>query len=740
MKNQYLFKFLTICMMLFYSQFVEANNTEIINNAFQEYSNLNDKIDTSKYGKLVEYKINNISLEDLIQANNTENKALEFINKQVENVNKIETNQKQEKQTAKLAETIQQNIKDINSIEIKSSLTLKESFLESSKSALDLLKATPTIAKYEAKILAPGSSKVFSSITKALNKVPSNISNASVAVDLLEFGKSFSNILVPLFKKKPSELSHDDFGNFLTSFNEINQSLEKLKVNTGLSKLTSSGNTLVAIESAINSIKNGIIQYEIYNNLNNLKEDNLLSKRAHYLLKNKIDNDMYGNLYNTITSLSTIAESLGFTNNLTQKANETLSDFKTIRDVFTNGQDRTLERAFNDIYTAKVTRNELMLNTSKDIKTVYTIFQDDYNKEKLSEIDEKNDELNEKIRKSEHKVNQIEKLKQKRDSLTKKISDIETYALNFEEGSQERNDALKEWESLMSVRDGILDEIKDLSREVSEESVLINKLQQDILVLMNSLEDTTSDYNNDTKIEFASDRQPYWTGEYTTIGYTEDGSGNQIIQNGGSGEAETGSSSPKSGVNLKFIDDYDERTGTILTNSSFGNYDYVAWGTWSDDNISPNGGDKAYTSHWFLVNRTTRDEIPTQGSATYNGELAGTAWTKNVANSQFEVNGNVAITANFGTNKIGGIYTIKNASDNTTWATASFSNATIQKDNEGVFFETSLSGAGIDSSKSSSFGIFAGDRAQEIGGSFNVVKGTGSNGDDRARGVFRAKK
>jgi len=100
------------------------------------------------------------------------------------------------------------------------------------------------------------------------------------------------------------------------------------------------------------------------------------------------------------------------------------------------------------------------------------------------------------------------------------------------------------------------------------------------------------------------------------------------------------------------------------------------------------------------------------------------------------VNGTITLNADFGTKKLDGSMTVKNASNNSTWATASFNNINIQNSNrkESMVFNGQLTDSEI--SGGAIRGEFFGKKAAETGGIWSIDK----NGVDKASGVFRAKK
>ncbi|MCB2182165.1 MAG: transferrin-binding protein-like solute binding protein [Desulfobulbaceae bacterium] len=261
-------------------------------------------------------------------------------------------------------------------------------------------------------------------------------------------------------------------------------------------------------------------------------------------------------------------------------------------------------------------------------------------------------------------------------------------------------------------------------------------------ITMNLTDAANDDYN----VILAAEQNPTpttttseWTGGYTRVYYNEN-LGDLYFFGYGDGPAETKEIKPGNGSTLYLHPSGDgtgdERT-RILSESEaayFGNYSYTAWGTWSD----PNATNKIYTSHWVVTDQTPDVEMPKQGSATYQGKLAGGQWTLGQTGYN-AVNGNINLNADFGSGVISGNLTVKNASTGATWGTASISNGSIGDSG----FGGQLVGAGISNTEtwhSQIHGDFGGKSAAETGGVWAITKGTGNNGDERAVGVFRAKK
>jgi len=175
-----------------------ANNSAIIENGLSTFNNLNKKIDTKKYGKLSKYKIGNVSLEEFIQVRNTENRALKIVNDAVDDVKKLDLSQKQEDSVKKLSNDISNRIKIVNNQKLKNSTTFSGILVDNAKGMYDAIKATPTIAKYEAKFLVPGASKALNKMKATYGKLANQ---AAGGVEILQFGGELIKTIEPFFKK-----------------------------------------------------------------------------------------------------------------------------------------------------------------------------------------------------------------------------------------------------------------------------------------------------------------------------------------------------------------------------------------------------------------------------------------------------------------------------------------------------------------------------------------------------------
>lgn len=220
--------------------------------------------------------------------------------------------------------------------------------------------------------------------------------------------------------------------------------------------------------------------------------------------------------------------------------------------------------------------------------------------------------------------------------------------------------------------------------------------------------------------------------------------GGNIIDHFGGGWFETSpdGAAPKAGVSLVFQGGAISQT-KLLTQSKatyFGDYNYVAWGTWDGTSVASDPGSgregNPFKAFWVATELTTLNTQPKTGSATYNGEVQG------LLSGTTPLGGNIALNANFGTNALTGTMNITKVSDGSTWRNTTFNTSIVTAgDGEHMQFATKLNGANIVNATntyqdSKIMGSFAGPQAAEVGGVWNI---TATNGNV-AVGAFRAKK
>lgn len=284
------------------------------------------------------------------------------------------------------------------------------------------------------------------------------------------------------------------------------------------------------------------------------------------------------------------------------------------------------------------------------------------------------------------------------------------------------------------------------------QGLTLDKMQQaDLKMSVNNLNNAINDVNNGNKVRVTESNstpphENWWQGYYTKNYYSENNSGEPVINGWGDGPARTQASKPGIGTVL-YLDNVGDPQGInreiTLKNSAseyFGDYNYVAWGTWSD----PKAVNGTYISHWVVVNQLDRGQVPHTGSASYKGELNGVLFNMGQANTIHNANGDITMTADFAKNNINGNLSVRNADNGADFAKAAFNTGmSSTADGDGLKFQGALTGAGISNKQefpSQISGEFGGNQAAEAGGTWSVTKGTGSVGDGRATGVFRAEK
>lgn len=295
----------------------------------------------------------------------------------------------------------------------------------------------------------------------------------------------------------------------------------------------------------------------------------------------------------------------------------------------------------------------------------------------------------------------------------------------------------------------LTNEIKTQNQELT-----LDKMQQtDLKMSVNNLQDVnntnkvTETQNN--AVNTSTHESYWWEGGYTANYYGENNLGQPSGFAFGDGPAETRTEKPGPDKNLYLLNlqDYSVERTIILDKPEaeyFGAYNYVAWGTWSDPNAD--GYSKVYTSHWILVDQIDRDQKPKTGTATYLGNIQGTLWTIGQDNSAHNANGDISMTANFGTNAINGNMQVNNADTGAAFASATFNtNMTTSADGDGLKFDGHLTGQDISNQQdwhSAIRGEFGGNQAAEAGGTWAITKTDSAQiaPNGQATGVFRAEK
>lgn len=184
--------------------------------------------------------------------------------------------------------------------------------------------------------------------------------------------------------------------------------------------------------------------------------------------------------------------------------------------------------------------------------------------------------------------------------------------------------------------------------------------------------------------------------------------------------------------------------GNTLKIQTDDHYDYTVWGSWSQTGgliTQENGGNgidhMAMHNNWIAGQPT--ENLPTQGSATYTGKVAGHYYEGGVGSTYGEaLNGTMSMTVNFSnTSVVAGALNIKKASDNSAFATATMDNMQISRTSNA--FTGRLIGTDIAAPTSYNNkinGQFYGPNAEEVGGNWTIEKTDGKH----ASGVFAGEK
>lgn len=175
-----------------------------------------------------------------------------------------------------------------------------------------------------------------------------------------------------------------------------------------------------------------------------------------------------------------------------------------------------------------------------------------------------------------------------------------------------------------------------------------------------------------------------------------------------------------------------------IDSSTRGSYQYTDWGAWNSTGHVYTANQEIEKGHWIIGRSTNVNDIPKTGSATYNGEIMGTAY------SGENITGNVALTAQFAEQRVDGTFNFKRA-DGSDWIRAetgrmSYTDAANNHTHR-INFQTQAStiyqnGNAINAG-SNIRGSFFGKTAEEIGGEWAIWNVPDSVGG--ADGVFRAK-
>lgn len=185
----------------------------------------------------------------------------------------------------------------------------------------------------------------------------------------------------------------------------------------------------------------------------------------------------------------------------------------------------------------------------------------------------------------------------------------------------------------------------------------------------------------------------------------------------------------------------DDVNGTFNVNYDYGSYNYVAWGRWNGgaSTVYHESGHDPFDDvdgHWVHGETLGADEIPTSGTATYNGELIGGYVNHGTGTVEpNSITGTMNLTAIFsngGTGIAGGMNLNRNG---VPWAVTHFNSANARAAGDD-YFRADMTV--VDGGVGDIIGSFYGPNGEEIGGAFMVDKQSGDWGG--AAGVFRAKK
>lgn len=297
-------------------------------------------------------------------------------------------------------------------------------------------------------------------------------------------------------------------------------------------------------------------------------------------------------------------------------------------------------------------------------------------------------------------------------------------------------------------------ELNALIAEQEKEKNELKLLELNKLALISNIEDSTDDYNNDSKEALTSEGsnpEGKWLGIsinhvfnkttdalvsttsslYQPGGYDDIEDEDEILDVSLSGSVNkvtfdvNGLDSDSINANENFKTMNVSNSNGLTVEVEGYNENYMAWGKWNDETVTYSGSsDRALReSYWIAGHLTPNSDIPQSGSATYNGSLIGTNTT-----TSSNVTGSVAITTDFGTKTMSGVL------DVTGFATAHLNSVNIHTGTKGTVFSGDLTGVNISSGNIA--GAFYGDNAKAVGGVWAIDKTDSSH----AAGVFNAKK
>jgi len=174
------------------------------------------------------------------------------------------------------------------------------------------------------------------------------------------------------------------------------------------------------------------------------------------------------------------------------------------------------------------------------------------------------------------------------------------------------------------------------------------------------------------------------------------------------------------------IKDIDAVPSYVATAGDDG-YDYLAWGAWSAEQTGRPNAKVMEGSHWIAGTMTQTVDMPMSGTASYVGQVHGTAYEGNALHA---LNGTSKLTADFGAGSIGGQLDVHYANRGTAYAISHLTGVSIS----GNQFGGALAGA---DNSGNIQGAFFGPNAAEVGGNWAINKNGGAS---QATGVFTGKK
>lgn len=159
------------------------------------------------------------------------------------------------------------------------------------------------------------------------------------------------------------------------------------------------------------------------------------------------------------------------------------------------------------------------------------------------------------------------------------------------------------------------------------------------------------------------------------------------------------------------------------------NLSYVGYGIWNRESDQSGNTDFERWAMFVFGQRTLDSDVPTSGTARYNGTLDG-LWTS--ASASYRLSGSAQLTADFGAGQVAGTLDIngRNRETGQTIAMDRLSGTAALDRGTAAFAGTMTGNSGFSGSWG---GAFFGPQARETGGTFAVTRGA-----EKAVGVFTA--